>query len=168
MKAWLVTWDWMSDSEAVADRVLTIVSSRKSAERVAELVEFLYSQATSTLAELAAYARSPKNRAYRAKTVEMINGVPHGDRITCGAHPWLYARLVTDLRIARDPETSVEQVSWTEPPTFRFSEDGSRIVEDAPGQRDFVRRVIVGPPSSAAIWDRVAGTFRPEFGAPAA
>ncbi len=77
MNAWLITWECDGD-------IVAILSSRKSEATVAELVKFLYLASTSTADELAYYANRPNRIPYKIKNGEMINGIPHGERITCG------------------------------------------------------------------------------------
>ena len=112
MKAWLITWDWMSDAAAVADTVAAILSPRYSIERVTGIVEFLYAKRNSTASELVAYAGRPARNPYRAKG-QFSGG------ITCGHHPWLHARLVHDLNVSTDTETGVETITWTEPALYK-------------------------------------------------
>jgi hypothetical protein len=161
--AWLVTWDAAGPSAEFADEVAAILSSRKSERTVAELVEFLYAQVTSTASELAEYARNPKRNPYRANIGLMINEVPHGDRITCGAHPWLYARKVTDLTITRDETTGLETVAWKEPRTFRWNAARTGIEEAQAGREARVTRRVTGSLSVEPIWDREAGALKPTF-----
>lgn len=116
ISAWLITWDWGNDSAAVVDRIAAVLHPNKASRTVEGYVEFLYAVRTSTVSELIAYAKRPSNNPYRAKA-ESINGVTHGNRITCGANPWLYARKVKNLRVERDAETGIETIRWLEPPT---------------------------------------------------
>ncbi len=91
MKAWLITWEWANDAAAVADRVVGVLNSHWGDRRVADIVEFLYSNASSSVDELAYYAKKPSNNPCRA---DIRNGGIH-----CGHNPFLYARKVSDLRV---------------------------------------------------------------------
>lgn len=51
MRAWLITWEWGNDAGAVADRIAGILNFRLSEDRIERLVEFLYAQATSSVAQ---------------------------------------------------------------------------------------------------------------------
>ncbi len=163
INAWLVTWDAGSPSAEFADEIAAVLNPRKSSRTVGELVEFLYAQVTSTVSELVEYARNPKRNPYRATIGMTINEVPHGDRIICGAHPWLYARKVTDLGVSVDEATGVEKMSWKEPPTFRWNVSRSGIEEAKPAWEARVMRRIRGPLSVESIWDRDAGALKPKF-----
>ncbi len=153
MKAWLITWDWMADAAAVADEVAAILSPRYSSERIAGIVEFLYSKRNSTASELAAFAGRAARNPYRPER-QFSGG------ITCGHHPWLHARIVHDLSVSTDVETGNETITWTEPPLYKPREHGfPEMVRDCmPGQ--CVRR-ITGPLSDELIWDRIKGQFKP-------
>jgi hypothetical protein len=84
-------------------KVVAVLNSRLSPERVAAVVEILHaSQAYSSL-EKAQFAARPERAPYRA-TTEAV------DRIHCGHNPFLYARLVTNLQ---DKDGAL---TWTEPP----------------------------------------------------
>jgi hypothetical protein len=103
MKAWLITWDWAGDAAAVADEVVGVLNPRWAERRVADIVEFLYSNTSANISELAHYAKRPSNNPYRA---EIRNG-----RIHCGHNPFLYARIVTDLKIAIGSDGK-ESITW--------------------------------------------------------
>lgn len=165
MKAWLVTWDWMADAAAVADRVAAILRPRMTPRQVAETVELLYARATSTLAEVAAYAKHPKTNPYRAKALE-INGLVQGDHFVCGHHPWLYARKVSDLVVAKDPTTGLESINWKEPDTYRLKDDESGIEVAAEGRRDSFMRQVSGPVLDDLIWDGGTKTWKDGFSDP--
>jgi len=153
MKAWLITWDWIGDAAAVADIVVGVLNPRWSDKRVAEIVEFLYANATANVAELSHYAKKPSNNPYRA---EIRNGTIH-----CGSNPFLYARVVSDLRI----ETTInnkETISWMEPPRYELINNRVEMVKNPfPGK--FTRR-ISGPVSHKEIWDRATSKFKKGFG----
>lgn len=142
MKAWLITWEWTSDSAAVIDEVAAILSPRYSGDRVACIVEFLYAKRHATACEMAAFAGRPSKNPYRA-----------GVGITCGHHPWLHGRKVDDLRVSKDPKSGVETVTWIEPELYKLRRSGhpKRVRDSMPGKS--VRR-ITGPLSDELVWDR--------------
>lgn len=164
MKAWLVTWDWCGRDAAVADRVAAVLPFQYSDRRVGEIVQLLYLLATSDLSELADYARRPSQIPYKPRVGQMINSVPHGDRVICGHNPWLYARRVTDLRVWREPETDREVIEWTEPQTFRWMDEHQVGFEvAAEGLREQVRRSMQGPLRSDFVWDPLLDAPRPGY-----
>ena len=161
MRAWLVTWEWMSESGEVADRIATILPSQWSPDRVRDIVEQLYALSISNVEELAALARRPKNNPYPARAESN-----HADMLVCGSHPWLYARKVSDLKVERT-EAGFERVSWIEPDRYRLRSDESGIELAQKGRADVITRVIQGPLTREGVWDRIAGRRKPDFRPPA-
>jgi hypothetical protein len=84
--------------------VVALFDARRSPEQIRSYVEFLYAQATCSLAERLAYVRKPTANPYRAQ----FNGNYHG-QIICGHNPWLYARIVENVRSDGD-----DKLIWTE------------------------------------------------------
>jgi hypothetical protein len=125
-KAWLVTWEsagdhgWealtVSEAERI-HRVAAILSPRLSVPRVADMVTLLYARAAYTLREQAHYATTRGHKPYPARQD------PWWAYVTCGHNPWLYARVVSNLRPETDDPRSV--LIWDEP-----LRDGQRL---APG-----------------------------------
>jgi hypothetical protein len=154
VRAWLVTWEWASDSAAVFDRVAAILNPRLSATKVAEYVEFLYALATSNAEQLAENAKNRKNNPDRAQ-IE-ISG-----QIICGHHPWLRAQGVKDLKVIRDSATGLETLTWHTLPVYRLGPAGRETVSS--GRTQTSARRIVGPLSHELAWDRMAGKFKPGY-----
>ena len=80
-----------------------ILNPRKSEKGVAEIVECLYAAHAYSPAEMLRIAKSKRANPYPAK-------IEHYGRIHCGHNPFLYARLVSDLRV--EPDGGIK---WTEP-----------------------------------------------------
>lgn len=153
MKAWLVTWEWMGDSAAVADKVVGVFNPRWSSRRVAPLVELIYANATYSVGRMAHHAKRPGNNPYRSR-------IQPDQTIICGSHPYLHARRVEDLEVVEDPETYLETISWTELPTVVFSrENGSEQIGER-RQKSFRRRRL-GCVSHELVWDRAKNCFKP-------
>jgi hypothetical protein len=111
MEAWLITWGWMSDHAATEDKIVTVLSPTRTRHEVADIVQILYTQFTSTVGELAHYAADPSAVPYKSEISETAPGYY---RITCGHHPWLEARLVRDLSVVSGEDASEEIVTWEE------------------------------------------------------
>jgi hypothetical protein len=152
MKAWLVTWEWLSNEATVADHIAAILNSRWSIQRVAQTVEFLYIKGTACASDMAAYARRSTSQPYR------VEGDFNG-RMTCGHNPWLFARLVSNLKVSIDPETRLETIAWIEPRVSKPSNHGfPQVARKAfPAQST---RQLTGPLSDELIWDRSAGSLK--------
>jgi|LGVE01.1.fsa_nt_gb hypothetical protein len=58
MKAWLITWEWANHAATVAGRTVGVLNPRWGDGRVADIVEFLYSNTNASVEELASYAKS--------------------------------------------------------------------------------------------------------------
>ncbi|MDQ3697197.1 MAG: hypothetical protein M3373_04130, partial [Gemmatimonadota bacterium] len=107
MKAWLVSWDWVGEDNAVVDPIVCVLPPQWSIERVRRAVQVLYAVSAYTVTELAEFAKRPRRNPYRAES--------SGAQITCGHNPFLVARVVSDLKIDRAPKTRREVVTWREP-----------------------------------------------------
>ncbi len=112
MKAWLITWSWAGDHAAVEDPVVTVLSARIGAEDVRKYVEQRYVEECASLHEKLSYARynQPQEPPYPARLEHR--------RIDCGHNPWLYARVVDDLRVVEDVNGN-DVLNWTEPAPVR-------------------------------------------------
>jgi len=159
MKVWLVTWEWDGDSTRVVDRVAAVLDNRYSSQSVARFVEFLYARATSNVKELLHYARHRKNNPYQAKIGITINDISHGDRIVCGANPYLYARFASNFSVNDDVSNELEIVSWTEPDSYKFTKDGNHIEIAQKGEKVNTKRCVSGPLCDELIWNRSKNNF---------
>ena len=145
MKAWLVTWEWMAPHAEVVNKIAAVINSRRSERFVADMVEHIYAHSNYNMKELLDIVKVPKRNPYKATRGEIIHGVPHGDRITCGHHPWLYARIVTDLTATTDKETALEIIKWKEPPIFKWKDKRKLQVEvTKPPYQECYRRTTSG------------------------
>jgi hypothetical protein len=116
MKAWLITLEWNGEHAAVEDRIVAILSARMSGEQVRRHVDFYYTSRKSALREkldLARYSK-PAQPTYPAEFVrigpQQIQWLGH---ITCGDNPWLCARKVVNLKIAKNDDGR-EVLGWQE------------------------------------------------------
>ena len=128
MKAWLITWEGISLKLCDENRIVAILSLRKSDDTIAKVMELLYQRANSTASRMAHVANLPR-LVDKAKRREEINGVPHDDRITCGDNPWLYGRKVTNLKVVVLEDRGIENVTWKEPPTFQWQDQSKTRIK---------------------------------------
>jgi hypothetical protein len=139
VNAWLLTWE--CNTSSVKERIVAILSARRSGGTVAELMELLVLRANSTARNVAYYANRRRDLVYKAQTPLDINRVPHGERILCGHDPWLYGRKVKNLKIEVDASKDEEVVRWQEPDDFRWTDASERRIEVAKeGQQKSLRR----------------------------
>lgn len=154
IRAWLVTWAWVNNASAVADKVVVVLNPRWSVERVSSMVEAIYSMCSYTIEEMVTFTLRPELNPYKSENEK--------DIITCGHNPWLEARKVSDLIVEVDEKTGLETITWNELPRYKFIEDKIEKVR-GPLPRQFSRR-ITGPPSNMAIYDRAESSFKPGWG----
>ena len=114
ISAWLVTWDHCGDHACPKERIAAILSPRLSAKHVRELVEFIYLNASFTVAERIRIMKNPNTNPYPAQFAS-TDGIPWGGQINCGHNPWLFARIVDNLRVLGSEEES-KNVIWDERP----------------------------------------------------
>jgi hypothetical protein len=145
MRAWLITWETSSTNSDIADLYVGIVSARKSVRFIESLMEFVFLNKTTTATNMAFLNNRPAARTAAAgtKSTFMINKLPHGERVSCGASPILYGRIVTELKVSRHECCDFEILSWREPCSFEII-DGPKI-EHLGMQRSFVRRLQALP-----------------------
>lgn len=153
-RAWIITWEWVSDSAAVVDGIAGIIDYRRSSKRIIDLVEFLYNFKTSNLGELAAYTKNRKNIPYKAE-------VDFNGRIICGSHPFLYARLVQNIKVSVDLNSDIETISWETFPTYKPADSGPEKVSDS--KKEGFKRIITGPLSFDSLWDRKVGKIKDQY-----
>jgi hypothetical protein len=142
LEAWLVTWDWCGDHARVDAPLVAIFSSRRSARSVGGFVEQYYMLATSNAQEVAYSANRAAQPRCKVSMSQRINDIPHGDRLTCGHNPFIYARKVSALSVEAHPDSDMEIVCWKEPPAYKWEDERrSSVVLDREGVlRELVRR----------------------------
>ncbi len=150
MKAWLITWEAAGSAAEVADKIAAVISARRHYRHVEASVEFLYATLKHGPAELLEYARQPTRNPYLARS--------EGPWIVCGDNPWLYARVVSNIKVEVDRDTGLEMIAWIEPDRY----EGPHVAAKGVAAR-FQRR-IKGPLSGEQIWDRSARRFKPGWG----
>ncbi len=141
MKAWLITWECVTVEPP--DRLAAILTSRKSDEYIADLMELFVQRATYGASEMAYYANRKNKRVHKAQTPLIIHNVPHGNRVMCGHDPWLYGRIVNNLKIVVDEVKGVEILSWREPDNFEWEDKQQRRIRVASeGKNNILERVV--------------------------
>ncbi len=136
MVAWLVTWEGPKRVEPLA----AILNYRTNADCVATIVELLYAL-LQRVDDLVSYARKPANNPYRATR--------SGNGFICGHNPWLYARLVDQLKVKTNAETGVQTITWMERPVHdlvdKAAPGGPRVKESVPAHSDKIERKATFP-----------------------
>ena len=114
--AWLVTWETVGGHTKIAKRkqIVSILNYRRSPQNVRLFVEQLYMALGKSSWDKLSTADRPKENAYPARFMQR-SGLPWRGQIHCGDDPFLFARLVGDLRVVCH-DTGREEVLWTERP----------------------------------------------------
>lgn len=117
--AWLITWEWIGEHAAVDKKIVAVINYRRSSSYIKDMVEQFYISIKYNTREKAACAKDSHANPYPAHYGN-LRGVPWHGRITCGHNPYLYARLVSNVRLERKGNDSI--VVWDERPIPNPSE----------------------------------------------
>lgn len=109
--SWLITWEWIGDHAAVDEKVVSLVNYRKAAPFIKDLMEQLYIEKNATLSEKLRYAKDLKVNPYPARYGGK-DGAEWEGEIHCGDNPWLYGRLVNNVRL--EMKNGEETLEWDE------------------------------------------------------
>jgi hypothetical protein len=149
MRAWLLTWVFTSTEPK--EKVVAILPARRSDRSVAELMELLVQRAMSGAGSALHYLHRRKQLVHKAQTPLVINKVPHGQRVLCGHDPWLYGRVVSELKVVVDQQSGDEVLLWVEPDDWKFADGERSNVEVASaGEHCELRRP--NRPLSGDVW----------------
>jgi len=115
-----VTWEWVGDHAGPDRKVVAVLNPRWSGNRVKEHVEILHASMCYSVDENISHAN---NRKFNASPAEFtrVQGVPWQGRIYCGHNPFLYERLVNNLRVERDADGADHPI-WSEVPMPDFEQ----------------------------------------------
>lgn len=138
MKAWLLTWEGTTGPAVIQDRkIIAILSSQRSYESIADIVDVLYSRCVDSADGMAFLANKRKQR--QRERCQSISG---GGRLFYGHNPCIFARQVKDLRIELDDDSRSEVVRWREIPVYQNDPLGDGIIERYPAEDRAHRRSI--------------------------
>ena len=130
MNAWILTWEGTTGPALVPDeKILAILSSRRSSGAVTGIVDTLYCRSVDSAFDMALLANKRRQREYQYKH---LRSTIH--RIFYGRNPCIFARVVSNLKIERDDARKVELIRWTELPVFQNAESGSTLVQVEPSR----------------------------------
>lgn len=112
--AWLVTWEHAGAHAAPPERVAAVFSSRVSPLKILGCVEWLYANEVFDLSERIAHAKSRERFNPYPARFGFLEGMQWEGEIYCGHNPYLFARIVDDLKVTTESE--VDQAIWKERP----------------------------------------------------
>lgn len=128
--AWVITREGLSHEM----EVISILSSRKSADRIKEMVEWLYALLYYSPHEHIAMGRySDPLNPYPAVYWTTNTGTPVLSKMVCGHDPILVARLAKEVEFLGGEENS--SLRWTEPDRLQCDCMTGRITDRIPGHR---------------------------------
>jgi phosphohistidine phosphatase SixA len=128
--AWVVTLEGTS----LEAKVIGIVSSRKSAEKIKEMVEWLYALLNYSPDEHFSMQRYLKPiNPYPASYWRTNAGCEVQSMMTCGHNPWLVARLARDVELSKQDDKST--LRWLEPDRIECDEVAGNIISRVPGRQ---------------------------------
>jgi hypothetical protein len=111
VNAWLITWDWITEPKRPPEKIMAILSARRSRKSVCDLMELVILRTASNAGEMAYYANRRKHLVCKAQC--------YGNIITCGfvsGHDlWLSGRQVSELKISVNDAANEEIITWREP-----------------------------------------------------
>lgn len=110
MNAWLFTWEGTDRAITHDNKILAIVSSRRSSSFIEDVVDLLYCRSVDS----AYYAIRATNRK-KQRHNELMAMFSTPSRMFYGRNPLIFARRVADLKILRNEAEGTETVSWTDP-----------------------------------------------------
>ena len=150
MNAWLLTWEGTAGPALVTDqKIVAIITARKSLRAIAELVDVLYCRSVDTAYDMAFLANKRKQRDSQYRSIYSTMSHLH-----YGRNPWIYARVVSNLRVKRDETGKREIVRWIEPACLKVERPGALPVETMPPAEKQVIRSL--EPISRDIYEREA------------
>jgi hypothetical protein len=112
-RAWVIRWEDVTTSP-IQRKVIAIMDSRISGERIRWFVEQFYMTQTSTPTEMILYARDKQRNPDKAKFMNNSQMECMG-YISCGHQPRIIATIVEDVKV-EDPGDGTQHVTWTDIP----------------------------------------------------
>jgi hypothetical protein len=139
MNAWLLTWEGTGSRVVSDNKILAIISSRRSSSFIKDLVDVLYCRSVDSAYDMATRANKRKQRDR-----ELMATFSTPSRIFYGRNPMIFARLVTALKVVRNEAQGTETVSWTDPPYLKIEKPGELpVVTDPERYCEVVRQINV-------------------------
>lgn len=130
MNAWLLTWEGTSGPALDTDKkIVAIISARRNLRAIAMMVDLLYCRSVNTAYRMALFANKKK---YRESQYMLVDSTPN--RFLYGHNPYIFARVVFNLKIERDEARQLEHIRWTEPPYLHIENQGEMPNEVTPAK----------------------------------
>lgn len=115
MNAWLLTWEGTTSNVTPENKIVAIISARRSTSFIEDLVEILYCRTADATYEAARGANRMPQRRKQFRATFSAN-----DRIFYGRNPLIFARRVSKLTVVQNEAQGTETVTWLEPPYLKI------------------------------------------------
>jgi hypothetical protein len=130
MNAWLLTWEGTTGPALVPDKkIIAILSSRRSADAIADIVDVIYCRYVHSAYDMAYLANKRKQRER-----DYCHLYSTSSRLFYGRVPSIFARQVTNLKIEQDLTDNCEILRWRELPVYQNAPSGGGIIVRYPAE----------------------------------
>jgi len=137
MNAWLLTWEGTGRNVTPENKIVAIVSSRRSSSFIEDLVEVLYCRTADSAYDAARGANRSRQRRNQLRATFSAN-----NQIFFGRNPLIFARRVTNLVVVQNETQGMETITWLDPPYLKIqSPDYMPVVADRERIRCLVRPI---------------------------
>ena len=138
MNAWLLTWEGTVGPALNQDeKVIAILSGRRKTGSIEDAVDLLYCRSVDTAFDMSRAANKKRERMNQYRHV-----YSQWNRVFYGRNPCIYARLVSNLKIAKNEESGTETLAWIDPPYLKIDSPGEMPYEaEPPVARTLIRRL---------------------------
>ena len=148
MNACLITWEGTDLRLTEINKIAGVLSGRSSSSDVERIVDFIYHRSQFSVGDMVYYANRRKARESRSRASFSTRA-----RIFYGSNPWLYARMVKELRVEADESEGIEIVSWTEHALVaNNASTGYTFVETEPERHVSIRRPLHSPIAKEPVY----------------
>ena len=137
MNAWLLTWEGTGRNVRPENKIVAIISSRRSSSFIEDLVEVLYCRTADSAYDAARDANRTRQQRNQLRATFSANG-----QIFFGRNPLIYARRVTKLIVVRNEAQGIETVTWLDSPYLKIQPpDNMPVVADRARIRCVIRKI---------------------------
>ena len=135
MNAWLLTWEGTDQRIDDSNRIIAILSGRRSRSFVQDLAEVLYIRERYVVGDMAYLVNRKKERqALHASLLRPSHG-----GLYVGGNPCVYARKVSELRVKGNEQAATETITWREPTEYKENERHEIEVVDSGAVKTVIR-----------------------------
>ena len=153
MNVWLLTWEGTTGQAVCpAEKVIAILSSRRSSKFVIGLVQTIYHANVDTAHEMLRTVNRVREREQCCRHPCSTDW-----RYFYGRNPWIFARKVVNLTIQKDERRACEVICWMEEAVLVNATCGSGLEVKWPSRQcEHIRPLVplAGNGGSGGLIDR--------------